>query len=139
MKNIITKTSTSLKEKFLANCQNSQGTSWLKRNNEKTEKKNTLRKCQPPACQKVQVATTDRSGRTQCQAKKTGNIKQTVARARQEHEEEKGQYGLPQRVGAKRPWCLGSEEPSVPSYAGQNDVKASVDNTCRKLRFFSLH
>ena len=49
---------------------------------------------------------------------RNGNIKQTVARARQEHEEEKRgrQYGLPQRVGAKKPWCLGSEEPNVPSY-----------------------
>ena len=107
------------------------------KNNEKTKKKQHARL---PA--QMPVSGVSRSpggsGRTQCQAKKTGNIKQTVARARQEHEEEKGggQYGLPQRVGAKRPWCLGSEEPSVPSYAGQNDVKASVDNTCRKLRVF---
>ena len=40
-----------------------------------------LRKCQPPACQGVPVATTDRSGRTQYQAKKTGHIEKTTARA----------------------------------------------------------
>ena len=46
----------------------------------------------------------DRSGRTQCQAKKTGNIKQTTAWAKQEHEEKKKeeeQNSLPQRVEAK--------------------------------------
>ena len=37
-----------------------------------------LRKCQPPACQRIPVATTDRSGRTQCQAHMTGNIEQTT-------------------------------------------------------------
>ena len=31
--------------------------------------------------------------------------------------------------GGKRQWCLGSEEPTVPSHAWQHDVKASVDNT----------
>ena len=56
---------------------------------------------------------TDRSGRTQCQAKKTGNIKQTTAWARQEHEEEKGggQYGLLQRVEAKGNGALGVKSP----------------------------
>ena len=38
-----------------------------------------LHKCQPPACQGSPVATTDRSGRTQCQAKKTGDNEQTTA------------------------------------------------------------
>ena len=31
--------------------------------------------------------------------------------------------------GGKRQWCLGSEEPIVPSHAWQNDVKASVGGT----------
>ena len=72
------------------------------------------------------MATTDRSGRTQCQAKKTGNIKQTTAWARQEHEDEKRSSAT---CGGKKQGCLGSEEPIVPSYVWQNDVKASVDNT----------
>ena len=38
-----------------------------------------LRRCQPPACQGIPVATPDRSGMTQCQAEKTGNIEQTIA------------------------------------------------------------
>ena len=37
-----------------------------------------LRKCQPPACPRNPVATTDRSGRTQCQAEKTGIVKQVT-------------------------------------------------------------
>ena len=43
-----------------------------------------LRKCQPPARQGIPVATTDRSGWTQCQAEKTGDIEQTNAWARQQ-------------------------------------------------------
>ena len=38
-----------------------------------------LRKCQPPACPRNPVATKDRSGRTQCQAKKTGIKKQVTS------------------------------------------------------------
>ena len=40
-----------------------------------------------------------------------------TAWARQMHEKEKGggQHGLRQRAGAKRQWCLGSEEFIVPS------------------------
>ena len=48
---------------------------------EKKEGRNThgfLLKCQPPACQGIPVATTDRSGWTQCQAEKTGDIEQTT-------------------------------------------------------------
>ena len=37
-----------------------------------------LRKCQPPACPGNPVATTDRSGRTQCQAEKTGIVEQVT-------------------------------------------------------------
>ena len=40
-----------------------------------------LRKCKPPACHEIPVATKDRSGRTQCQAKKTGNNEKTLAKA----------------------------------------------------------
>ena len=75
-------TSTSLEEKFLASCQNSQCTSWFKRTNGRTNRKHHARlpaQCQPPACQRVPVATIDRSRRTQCQTKKTGNIEKTTA------------------------------------------------------------
>ena len=51
-------------------------------NREDAEKENThgfLHNCQPPACQGIPVATTDRSEITQCQAKKTGDIEQTHA------------------------------------------------------------
>ena len=44
-----------------------------------------LPKCQPPACQRVPVATKDRSGRTQCQARKTGNIEKTFAEGKHGH------------------------------------------------------
>ena len=37
--------------------------------------------CQPPACHENLVATKDWSGRTQCQAKKTGNNEKTLAKA----------------------------------------------------------
>ena len=37
------------------------------------------RHCQPPACQGIPLATTDRSEMTQCQAKKTGDNQQTNA------------------------------------------------------------
>ena len=36
-----------------------------------------LLKCQPPACQGTPVATTDRSGRSQCHSCKMGNIEHT--------------------------------------------------------------
>ena len=51
-------------------------------NREDREKEHThgfLHNCQPPACQGIPVATRDRSERTQCQAKKTGDNEQTNA------------------------------------------------------------
>ena len=61
--------------------------------------------------------------------KKKGNIKQTTAWARQEHEQEKKSSSVTATCVSKRQCCLGSEEPIDPSHAWQNDVKASVDNT----------
>ena len=57
-------------------------------------------------------------------------LRQTAS-ARQKHEEEKGggQYGLPQRAGAKGNGALGV------SHAWQNDLKASVDNTWQNSPF----
>ena len=56
-----------------------------------------MHKCQPPACQGITVARTDRSGMTQCQAEKTGNVEQSNAWARQ-----KAQRWQRRRI--KRPW-----------------------------------
>ena len=84
-KNKITKktgphTSTSLEEKFLASCHKEHdGSKEQVGRRRRSNTRGFLRKCQPPACQRVPVATTDRSGRTQCQDKKTRNIKQTTA------------------------------------------------------------
>ena len=61
-------------------------------NREDAEKDNThgfLHNCQPPACQGIPVATTDMSEKTQCQAKKTGDVEQTNARARHQHKSDK--------------------------------------------------
>ena len=66
---------------------------------------------------------------TQCHARKTGSVEKTTAWARQEHEKESQFVQSSATCGGKRQWCLGSEEPIVPSHAWQNDVKASVDNT----------
>ena len=88
-----------------------------------------LRKCQPSVCQGVPVATqTGAEGRS-VRPKKKGNIKQTTAWAKQEHMKEKQLLQSSATCGGKRQWCLGSEEPKIPSHAWQNDVKASVDNT----------
>ena len=58
------------------------------------------------------MATTDRSAMTQSQDKKTGNIKQTTAWAKQEHQKKKEeQYSLPQRVEAQGNGALGVESP----------------------------
>ena len=79
----------SLREKFLACSQNSQGTSWFKRTMGSEEEATRAASFASASLQRIKEATTDRSGRTQCQAKKTGNTKQTTAWARQEHEDEK--------------------------------------------------
>ena len=68
---------------FLASCQKTPGTLHIviEKNNREDAENNTcvfLRTCQPPACQGIPVATTDRSGMTQCQAEKTGDIEQTT-------------------------------------------------------------
>ena len=58
--------------------------------NEKTEKKQHARlPAQVPASSvsRTPSGNADTSGRTQCQAMKTGNIEQTTARARQQHKE----------------------------------------------------
>ena len=74
---------------------------------EKTQKKITPN-CQPPACQGIPVATTDRSEMTQCQAEKTGDIEQTNAW----QEKKKGRQTFTEFMDT---W--------------QNNVKAPVDNT----------
>ena len=107
----------------------------LQKNNGKTKKKQHARlPAQVPASS---VSKSPRwqhrqDGKDAVSGQKTGNIKQTTAWAKQEREEEKGggQYGLPQRVGGKRQWCLGSEEPIVPSHAWQNDGKFRHSATC---------
>ena len=45
-------------------------------------------KRQPPACQRILVATKDRSGWTQCQAEKTGDTEQTTRGQGNKREEE---------------------------------------------------
>ena len=84
-----------------------------------------LRKCQPPACQGNPVAITDRSGRTQCQAKKTGNIEKLPRRQTWAQQGKTAEFSA--TFGGKRQWCLGSFEHIVPSHAWQNDIKASVN------------
>ena len=80
--------SATLEETFLDGCLKSPGTCLHVHNKSRRKRRrNThgfLLKCQPPACQKIHVATTDRSGWTQCQAEKTGDIEQTNAWARQQ-------------------------------------------------------
>ena len=59
-------------------CKNQQGAEQSRRK----RRGNThgfLRKCQPPACPRNPVATKDRSGRAQCQAKKTGIKKHVIS------------------------------------------------------------
>ena len=47
---------------------------------------------------------------------------------KQEHMKDKQFAQSSATCGGKRQWCLGSEEPIIPSHAWQNDVKASVNN-----------
>ena len=74
--------SSTLEETFLDGCLKSMGTCHHVQNQSRRKRRRIthgfLRKCQPPACQGSPVATTDRSGWTQCQACKTGNIEQTT-------------------------------------------------------------
>ena len=95
-----------------------------------------LRKCQLPACQGVPVATTDRSGRTQCQAKKTGNIEQTTANANMGTRNKKKQYSLPQRVEAKSNGASGVLRTLL--HRTQDDVEVSVNNA-RQISPFYPH
>ena len=75
------------------------------------------------------MATTDRSGRTQCQAEKTGNIEQTTAKANMgTRRNKKKTVQSSATCGGKRQWCLGSFEHIVPSHAWQDDVEVSVNN-----------
>ena len=72
-----------LEEIFLERCLKSPGTCHHVQNQSRRKRRRIthgfLRRCQPPpACQGIPEATTDRSGRTQCQAYKTGNIEQTT-------------------------------------------------------------
>ena len=80
--------SAKLEETFLEGCRKPPGTCHHVQNqSRRMRRRNThgfLHKCQPPACQRIPVATTDRSGWTQCQAEKTGDIEQTNAWARQQ-------------------------------------------------------
>ena len=74
--------SATLEETFLEGC--------LKQNQSRTMRiRNThgfLLKRQPPVCQRIPVATTDRSGWTQCQAEKTGS-RQRVGKTTKKEEQ----------------------------------------------------
>ena len=137
-KNKITKktgprTSISLEEKFLASCQNSQGTSWFKRS-EKTKKKQHARL---PA--QVPASSVSKSpGGNERQERKDAVTGQNDGKHQADNRVGKtGARGGKRRrtvqssatCGGKRQWCLGSFEPIVPSHAWQNDVRASLDNT----------
>ena len=82
--------STPLDENLLEGCLKTLGTCHHVQNqSRRMRRRNThgfLLKSQPPACQGITVATTDRSGWTKCQAEKTGDIEQTHAWARQKKE-----------------------------------------------------
>ena len=86
-------TSTSREKTFLVSCQKPPDTCHhVQGPIEETQKKNThgfLHYYHPPACQGIPVATTDRSEKTQCQAKKTGDNEQTNVRASYYHKSDK--------------------------------------------------
>ena len=69
-------------EKLHIGCLRPPGTcNHMPNQKEEKERRTThgfLRKCQPPACPGNPVATTDRSGRTQCRAEKTGIVEQVT-------------------------------------------------------------
>ena len=70
-----------LEKKLLTGSLRPPGKSHHKKNRMEEKWRTThgfLRKCQPPACPRNPVATTDRSGRTQCQAEKTGIVEQVT-------------------------------------------------------------
>ena len=58
-----------------------------------------------------------------------GNHREDYRVGKQEHMRERQFVQLSATCGGKRQWCLGSEEPMIPSHAWQNDVKSSMDNT----------
>ena len=106
----------------------------VQKNNGKTKKKQHARlpaKVPASSVSKSPGGNTDRSGRTQCQAKKTGNIKQTnrVGKTEARGGKRRRTVRSSATCGGNRKWCLRSEEFIVPSHARQNDLKASVDNT----------
>ena len=74
--------SATLEETFLNGCLKSITMGHHMQNQSRRQRiRNThgfLLKRQPPACQRILVATKDRSGWTQCQAEKTGDIEQTT-------------------------------------------------------------
>ena len=97
-----------------------------------------LRKCQPPTCQGLPVATqTGAEGRSIGQEKDGKHREDTYGKHQADHHVGKtGAQGVKRRrevssatCGGKKQWCLGSEEPIIPSHAWQNDVKGMVDNT----------
>ena len=114
----------------------------VQKNNEKTKKKQHARL---PAQMPVSGVSRSPGGNNRQERKdamSSQKRRDTSSRQSRGQDKKRGRKkerdntGLPQRVGAKGHGGLGSEEPSVPSYAWQNDVEASVDNTCRKLRVF---
>ena len=85
--------STSREETFLVSFQKPLDTCYhVQRPIEKTEEKECTRgflhNCQPPACQGIPVATTDRSEMTQCQAKKTGEQTNAVSKILSQNDKE---------------------------------------------------
>ena len=87
-----------------------------------------LHKCQPPACQGVPVATTDRSVKDAVPGPEDGKHQADYRQIRSTRSKKRTEQ-FSATYGGKRQWSHGSEEPIVPSHAWQNDVKASVNRT----------
>ena len=89
------KTQRRLKRNYSQRCLRPPGTCHHMQNQSRRNWRRTthgfLRKCQPPASPGNPVATTDRSGRTQCQAEKTGIVEQ-IARWQVSKTEQRGNH-----------------------------------------------
>ena len=103
-----------LEETLLTGCLKPPGTCHHVQNQSRRKRRRTthgfLRKCQPPACQGISVATTDRSGRTQCQAEKTGNVEQ-VTRWQDSKTEQRRSSAF-----GRKPQCVVEQHKSIGSH-----------------------
>ena len=85
-----------------------------------------LRKCQPPACQRVPVATTDRSVKDAVPGPEDGKNQADYRVGKTCTRSKKKKRTVFRNVWRQKQWCLGSEEPIVPSRAWQNDVNEGL-------------